>query len=58
MSYRIEKDTMGEINVPNDKYWGGAQTQRSVENFPVGEEKMPKEVLMGFAYLKKSLRNC
>ncbi len=53
MSYRIEKDTMGEINVPNDKYWG-AQTQRSVENFPVGEEKMPKEVLMGFAYLKKA----
>lgn len=53
MSYRIEKDTMGEINVPNDKYWG-AQTQRSVENFPIGEEKMPKEVLMGFAYLKKA----
>jgi len=53
MHYRIEKDTMGEIKVPNDKYWG-AQTQRSIENFPIGDEKMPKEVIMGFAYLKKA----
>ncbi|NQY95056.1 MAG: class II fumarate hydratase [Campylobacteraceae bacterium] len=53
MDYRIEKDTMGEMQVPNDKYWG-AQTQRSVENFPIGEEKMPKEVIIGFAYLKKA----
>ena len=53
MDYRIEKDTMGEMQVPNDKYWG-AQTQRSVENFPIGDEKMPKEVVMGFAYLKKA----
>ncbi len=53
MDYRIEKDTMGEMQVPNDKYWG-AQTQRSVENFPIGEEKMPKEVVTGFAYLKKA----
>jgi fumarate hydratase class II len=53
MSYRIEKDTMGEIQVPNDKYWG-AQTQRSVENFPIGNEKMPQEIITGFAYLKKA----
>ncbi len=53
MDYRIEKDTMGEMKVPNDKYWG-AQTQRSVENFPIGDEKMPKEVVTGFAYLKKA----
>ena len=44
---------MGEINVPNEKYWA-AQTQRSVENFPIGDEKMPKEIIMGFAYLKKA----
>ena len=53
MQYRIEKDTMGEMQVPNDKYWA-AQTQRSIENFPIGEEKMPNEVIEGFAYLKKS----
>jgi len=52
-NFRIEKDTMGDIKVPNDKYWG-AQTQRSVENFPIGNEKMPKEVIEGFAYLKKA----
>jgi len=53
MDYRIEKDTMGEIQVPLDKYWA-AQTQRSIENFPIGDEKMPKEVVTGFAYLKKA----
>ena len=53
MDYRIEKDTMGEIQVPINKYWA-AQTQRSIENFPIGEEKMPKEVVIGFAYLKKA----
>ncbi|MGA1932415.1 class II fumarate hydratase [Arcobacter sp. YIC-464] len=53
MQYRIEKDTMGEMQVPNDKYWA-AQTQRSIENFPIGEEKMPKEIVHGFAYLKKA----
>ncbi|WP_082234734.1 class II fumarate hydratase [Halobacillus massiliensis] len=53
MSYRIEKDTLGEIKVPGDKYWA-AQTQRSKENFPIGKEKMPKEVIEGFAVLKKS----
>ena len=53
MDFRIEKDTMGEIKVPNNQYWG-AQTQRSLENFPIGDEKMPKEILEGFAYLKKA----
>lgn len=53
MDYRIEKDTMGEMKVPANCYWA-AQTQRSVENFPIGNEKMPKEVVEGFAYLKKS----
>ena len=53
MSYRIEKDTMGEMQVPSDKFWG-AQTQRSIENFPIGEEKMPLELVYAFAYLKKA----
>lgn len=53
MNFRIEKDTMGEIKVANDRYWQ-AQTQRSLENFPIGDEKMPKEVIKGFAYLKKA----
>ena len=54
MQYRIEKDTMGEIKVPNDKYWG-AQTERSLENFRNGEEKMPKELIRAFVQLKRSL---
>ena len=53
MDYRIEKDTMGEMQVPADKYWG-AQTQRSVHNFEIGNEKMPLEVVYGFANLKKA----
>ncbi|WP_174616192.1 class II fumarate hydratase [Virgibacillus ihumii] len=53
MEYRVEKDTIGEINVPKDKYWG-AQTQRSKQNFPIGNEKMPAEVIRAFAILKKS----
>lgn len=53
MQYRIEKDTMGEIQVPADKYWG-AQTQRSKQNFKIGGEKMPDEVIIGFAILKQS----
>ncbi|GAA0595988.1 class II fumarate hydratase [Virgibacillus siamensis] len=53
MEYRVEKDTIGEINVPKDKYWG-AQTQRSKQNFPIGDEKMPAEVIRAFAILKKS----
>ncbi|RPF50150.1 class II fumarate hydratase [Aquisalibacillus elongatus] len=53
MDYRIEKDTLGEIKVPSDKYWG-AQTQRSKQNFPIGNEEMPQEIVEGFAILKKS----
>ena len=54
MNYRIEKDTLGEVKVDNDKYWG-AQTQRSLENFPIGPEaSMPMEIIHGFAYLKKA----
>lgn len=51
--YRIETDTMGAIKVPADRYWG-AQTQRSFENFKIGEEKMPKEVISAFAVIKKA----
>ncbi|MBW7975474.1 class II fumarate hydratase [Bacillus velezensis] len=53
MSYRIEKDTFGEIKVPADKFWG-AQTQRSKENFMIGSEKMPERVVKAFAILKRS----
>ncbi|MCL2706355.1 MAG: lyase family protein, partial [Spirochaetaceae bacterium] len=53
MEYRIEKDTMGEIKVPSDKYWG-AQTQRSLENFKIGTEKMPVEVINALVVLKKA----
>jgi fumarate hydratase class II len=53
MDYRIEKDTMGEVKVPSDKYWG-AQTQRSIENFKIGTNKMPIEVIHAFAILKKA----
>lgn len=53
MGYRIEKDTLGKIKVPTDKYWG-AQTQRSKQNFPIGNEKMPIEIIKAFALLKKS----
>lgn len=54
MEYRIEKDTMGEVKVPADKYWG-AQTERSRNNFKIGPAaSMPKEIIYGFAYLKKA----
>jgi len=53
MKYRIEKDTMGTIEVPADKYWG-AQTQRSVNNFKIGNNLMPKEIISAFAILKKA----
>lgn len=54
MNYRIEKDTMGEVKVPADKYWG-AQTERSRNNFRIGPEaSMPKEIIYAFAYLKKA----
>lgn len=52
-TYRIEKDTMGDVNVPDDKYWG-AQTQRSLENFKIGGHKMPREIIYAFAILKKA----
>lgn len=54
MSSRIEKDTMGEIAVPIDAYWA-AQTQRSIENFAIGEEIMPYEITRAFSYLKKAV---
>ncbi len=53
MKTRIEKDTMGEVKVPADKYWG-AQTQRSKENFKIGDGRMPKEIVQAFGYLKKA----
>jgi fumarate hydratase, class II len=53
MEYRIEKDSMGEVKVPADKYWG-AQTERSFENFKIGGQKMPKEVIEAMAILKKA----
>ena len=60
MTYRIEKDTMGNVNVPADKYWG-AQTERSRNNFKIGPAgSMPLEIVYGFAYLKKAaaFTNC
>ncbi len=55
MNYRKEKDTMGVVEVPADVYWG-AQTQRSIMNFPIAQDinKMPKEIIAAFAYLKKA----
>ena len=55
MEYRIEKDTMGEVKVPIDAYYG-AQTQRSIDNFKIAQDinRMPKEIIKAFAYLKKA----
>ncbi len=55
MEFRTEKDTLGKVQVPADKYWG-AQTQRSIENFQIAQDinKMPKEIIRAFAYLKKA----
>jgi fumarate hydratase class II len=55
MTYRIEKDTMGEVKVPVDAYFG-AQTQRSIDNFRIAQDinRMPKEIIRAFAYLKKA----
>ncbi len=53
VGYRIEKDTLGEIEVPKDKYWG-AQTQRSIQNFDIGGQTMPVAIIEAFAYLKKA----
>lgn len=53
MSFRIEKDSMGEIQVPSDRLWG-AQTQRSIENFKIGGDKFPREMIRALGILKKS----
>ena len=53
MSYRLEKDSIGEIKVKNSKLWG-AQTQRSLQNFSIGDEKMPLELIYAYSYLKQS----
>ncbi|HKI57030.1 MAG TPA: class II fumarate hydratase [Trueperaceae bacterium] len=53
MDYRTEKDTLGEVRVPADRYWG-AQTQRSLENFRIGGQRMPTEIIRAFAVLKKA----
>jgi fumarate hydratase, class II len=54
MEFRIEKDTIGEVKVPADKYWG-AQTERSRNNFKIGDPgSMPMEIIHAFAYLKKA----
>jgi fumarate hydratase, class II len=53
MSFRVERDTMGDIQVPIEKYWG-AQTQRSLEHFEIGNNPMPKEIIQAFAVLKKA----
>lgn len=53
MEYRVEHDTMGEVRVPADKYWG-AQTERSFENFKIGSSKMPIEIVHAFGILKKA----
>ena len=53
MNFRTEHDSMGDVRVPADRYWG-AQTQRSLENFPIGTEKMPTEIIRAFGLLKKA----
>jgi fumarate hydratase, class II len=53
MNMRIEKDSLGDVAVPEDKYWG-AQTERSLENFPIGGHRMPIEVIHAFAFVKKA----
>ncbi len=53
LEYRVERDTMGEVRVPAGRYWG-AQTERSRQNFRIGEQRMPQEVVRAFAYLKKA----
>ena len=53
MDYRIEHDSMGEVKVPADRYWG-AQTQRSFENFKIGTERMPPDIILSFGLLKKA----
>ena len=55
MEYRIERDSMGEMQVPADRYWG-AQTQRSKQNFVIGGEIMPREITHAFGILKRRRR--
>src|SRR5215210_3132969 len=52
-SMRVETDSMGEINVPNDKYWG-AQTERSLLHFNIGDDRMPREMIRALGILKKA----
>ena len=51
MEYRVEHDTMGQVQVPADRHWG-AQTQRSRDNFKIGGQRQPREIITAFAYLK------
>ena len=53
MSYRIEKDTMGDVKVPKEAYYG-AQSARSLMNFKIGGERMPREIIQAFGILKKA----
>lgn len=53
MKHRMERDSLGEVLVPQERRWG-AQTQRSLENFPIGEEKMPLVVVKAIALIKKA----
>ncbi|MEM1335620.1 MAG: class II fumarate hydratase, partial [Actinomycetota bacterium] len=50
---RIESDTLGDVEVPDERYWG-AQTQRSIQNFDIGGQTMPTEIVRAFAHLKKA----
>ena len=51
--FRIEKDSLGDVRVPAERYWG-AQTERSRQNFPIGHELMPREVILALALIKKA----
>ena len=53
MTTRVEKDSLGEIEVPVDRYWG-AQTARSLANFRIGDERMPRELIRAFGILKRA----
>lgn len=53
MKYRIEHDTMGQVQVPAERHWG-AQTQRSKDNFKIGGQRQPQEIITAFAYLKEA----
>ena len=53
MDYRMERDSMGEMEVPADRYWG-AQTQRSYQNFQIGTERMPEEIVRAFFRIPKA----